>query len=206
VTRRPVVDTSFFFCFFPWKDGDEFFWWGNSNKGGLLMDLPVNLWWKKQHLIFLIFVCRCGNHTQSQNNGRGGPRQSTNGSLKPSNCMGELGSALKVNFCIYHTLSNCKPFPNSSICACWSFIRKCLIIISSGLPIWSYYVVNMNLFVLFSYSPFCLLYRACWDKDGCANQKPCSKILHQGSFSIFLASAHVWLFPYFSRCFVFSRL
>jgi hypothetical protein len=26
VTRRPVVDTSFFFCFFPWKDGDEFFW------------------------------------------------------------------------------------------------------------------------------------------------------------------------------------
>ena len=55
--------------------------------------------------IFLIFVCRCGSRTQSQNNESGGPRQSTNGSLKPSNCMAELGSALKVNFCIYHTSS-----------------------------------------------------------------------------------------------------
>jgi hypothetical protein len=46
--------------------------------------------------------------------------------LMPSNCMAELGSALKVNFCIYHTLSNCTTFPNSSICTRWSFIRKML--------------------------------------------------------------------------------
>lgn len=46
-----------------------------------------------------------------------------------------------------------------------------------------------SFFFSFSCLPSDLFYRACWDKDSCADQKSCSKVLHQGSSSILLASA-----------------
>jgi hypothetical protein len=54
--------------------------------------------------------------------------------------------------------------------------------------------IDMHLapFLLFCCSPSELFYRACWNKDGCADQKSCSKILHQGDFSFWSANALVY--------------